>query len=345
MKTKDRTAPDSNLRRVVFAADIGGTTTRLMLASAHDGDVRPLFVRHYHSQPWHSFTELLRDFLGHTRIARCPAPVAAGIAAAGPVLQQRCVMTNLEWILDANMLSDELGDIPVEIVNDFIAAAQGISALDGTDMETLQSGDPIEHGVRAVAGAGTGWGQAFQVWFDNRYETIGSEGGHADFSPTNAQQLEFVADLLTHSQRVTIEDILSGYGLVKIYRFLARRDNMSPTPAMKMALSENNAAAMICEHASSDSIANETIEWFAALYGSQLGNLALNYIPRGGLYIAGGIAPKILNQSTKTALVQSFLKKEPMRALLERIPLHLVTNPHLGLLGAALVADRTSVRA
>lgn len=343
--TKEETINKTMSNRVVIAADIGGTTTRIMLASVHNVDVRPLLVRRYQSQRWESFTGPLRDFLKHAHSAQYPAPIAAGIAAAGPVLQQRCAVTNLEWIVDTNTLSDELNGIPIEIVNDFIAAARGISTLKSTDVEVLQRGDPIEYGVRAVAGAGTGWGQALLTWLDNHYEVMASEAGHADFAPTNSQQLEFVADLLNHKQRVTIEDILSGHGLVNVYYFLLRRHNMSPSPTMAREIADDDAAATIYKHSSNDPIANEAIAWFATLYGSQLGNLALNCLPHGGLYIAGGIAPKILNQSTKPILLQAFLDKQPMRKLLQRIPIYLVTNPNLGLLGAALIADRIDIRA
>jgi len=345
VNTRYRTIPDSESSRVVVAADIGGTTTRLMLASVHDIAIRPLLIRHYQSQNWGSFIELLRDFLSHAQSQQCPIPIVAGIAAAGPVLQQRCVVTNLEWVLDTNIISDEINGIPVEIVNDFVAAGQGIRALGSADIETLQGGDPIENNVRAVTGAGTGWGQALMIWCDSRYEIIASEGGHADFAPTNSQQLEFVADLLTHRQRVTIEDVLSGHGLVNIYRFLLRRGNSTPSPSMTRDMENGDEAATICNHASSDAIANEAIQLFAALYGSQLGNLALNCVPHSGLYIAGGIAAKILNENTKAILVQAFLDKEPMRPLLDRIPLYLVTNAHLGLLGAALVANEAYFRA
>lgn len=305
---------------LVLAGDIGGTKTLLLLAEA-DG-LRTVKEERFENRDYPDFSSILARFLGSER------PTAACFAVAGPVSDNRADMTNLPWSLDGHALEKELG-FPVRLINDFEAVGYGIDALADADLETLQTGQPQPQGVRAVLGAGTGLGEGFMVWQGNGYQVFPSEGSHADFAPADERQEGLLHYLREKYGHVSWERVVSGPGLVEIYACLGGGE-ADPAVIAEAAL------------AGKDAVAVDALDLFVSAYGAEAGNLALKLLPRGGLYVAGGIAPKILPKMKEGGFMEAFLAKGRFAGLLATIPVHVVKNPNVGLLGAALAARRSN---
>lgn len=320
----------------VMAADVGGTHTRVQLAEIADGIPRAIHEHHYASAAYPDLTSLLRDFLGTTE----GHPRYACIAVAGPVSRreegQSARVTNLPWTFDSRTLAAHLKLSALEIINDFEATGHGIEALQPDDLITLQAGDPQAGAPRAVLGAGTGLGQALLMPCDGRYDVVATEGGHADFAPQTDLQYALLRDLQALHGHVSYERLVSGAGLVRIYEFL-HRSAASAVPAYD---GDPAAAVSRAGLAGTDALAIEALREFVRIYGAQAGNLALTCLPFGGLFVAGGIAPKILPALLNGDFLQTFNAKGRMEPLLKRIPVHIVIHPAPGLLGAALRAAR-----
>lgn len=306
---------------LVLAGDIGGTKTLLLLAEA-DG-LRPVKEERFENRDYPNFSAILARFLDNHR------PTAACFAVAGPVADNRANMTNLPWTLDGHALAEELG-LPVRLINDFEAVGYGIDALTEADLETLQAGEPQPKGVRAVLGAGTGLGEGFMVWQGAGYKVFPSEGSHADFAPADEKQEGLLHYLREKYGHVSWERVVSGPGLAEIYVYLGG-GGAEPAAIAEAAL------------AGTDSAAVEALEIFVSVYGAEAGNLALKLLPKGGLYVAGGIAPKILAKMKDGGFLEAFLAKGRFAGLLATIPVQVVKNPKVGLLGAALVALRSNM--
>lgn len=328
----------------VLAADVGGTKTLVALGEAGpDGHPRVLARRRYASAEWPDLAPLLTDFLD--REAPGGRPAAGCIAVAGPVTAERgretARVTNLPWTLDSAGLATALGIGRLRLVNDFVALAHGLDALAGGDLETLQAGRPERDAPGAVIGAGTGLGMATVVALpDGRRRVLPSEGGHADFAPADAAQAALAEWLRPRLGRVSVEHVLSGPGLVRILEFLAARAGRSPGEALARAMREGDPAAAIGEAAlaGSDPLAVEAVALFTRIYGARAGDLALAVLPRAGLYVAGGIAPRLAPLLRSAGFMDAFRAKPPMEALMAAIPVHLVRNPDAGLLGALALA-------
>ncbi len=303
----------------VLAGDIGGTKTLLLLAEA-DG-LRPVKEERFENRDYPDFSAILARFLGNER------PASACFAVAGPVSDNRADMTNLPWTLDGHALTAELG-FPVRLINDFEAVGYGIAALAPDDLETLQERQPQPQGVRAVLGAGTGLGEGFMVWQGDGYKVFPSEGSHADFAPADARQEGLLHYLREKYGHVSWERVVSGPGLADIYAYLGGGE-VEPAVIADAALAGSDGAAV------------EALDVFVSAYGAEAGNLALKLLPKGGLYVAGGIAPKILAKMKSGGFMQAFLAKGRFDSLLATIPVRVVKNPNVGLLGAAVVAKRT----
>lgn len=324
----------------LLAVDVGGTHTRAQLAEIVAGIPRPCDERHYASGSHPDLTSILRDFLDTTGAH----PRHACIAVAGPINHhewgQSARVTNLPWTLDSRALAADLGLDSLQIINDFEAVGHGIAALQPDDLATLQPGEPRVGALRAALGAGTGLGQALLMPRGTGYDVIGTEGGHVDFAPQGDLQLALLRDLQAQFGHVSCERLLSGAGLAHIDTFLRRHRSGAAAlaPAGDPAAAVSRAAL-----AGSDPIAVEALREFVRIYGAQAGNLALACLPFGGLFIAGGIAPKILPALRNGDFLQAFLAKGRMEPLLRRIPVHVITHPAPGLLGAALYAARPAL--
>jgi len=328
----------------LLAGDIGGTKTLLQLFEQPVGGAAPQPLRRarYHSAEWPGLAELVNHFLqGEGDVA------AACFAVAGPVTHtadgdEHVRLTNLPWRLEGGALSAATGLPAVRLINDFEAVAFGIEALQPEELATLQDRPPEAGAPAAVLGAGTGLGVALLLPGPEGYRPWATEGGHVDFAPTDDLQAELLAELRGSLGRVSVERLLSGPGVVAIYRFLAAR-----TPGSRPLPTEEDPAAAIARMADDNprSTAARALDLFIDIYGAQAGNLALTTMARGGLYLAGGIAPKQLHRLQNGRFLAAFHDKGRMRPLLESLPVKVILNPEVGLLGAARAAARITAPA
>jgi glucokinase len=327
----------------VLAGDVGGTTTRLCIAECGADGCRTLHAKHFPSGAYAGLSAVLREFLRHESAATLDAvclAVAGPIRAtpAGPAAK----VTNLPWEIEAAALAQAFGFARVRLINDFEAVGHGVAALATADLLVLQEGRGVAHGPRAVIGAGTGLGQAILVWQDDRYAVISTEGGHADFGPTDAVQLELAGELLARHGHSSYELLLSGSGLARLYEFLRARVAAAESPAVARAMTNDDPAAAITQAAlnGGDPLARRALELFVTIYGAQAGNLALTAGATGGVYVAGGIAPRVLPAmpALRAAFVRAFCNKGNMQSYVAAIPVRLVTNTDVGMLGALRVA-------
>ena len=310
---------------VILAADLGGTQSRLLLAQRQGNGWQAVRQRTLPSHDYATITELLTDFL-------LPGehPQSACIAAAGPVEGGRLKLTNLPWLLDADDLRRHLGIARLCLLNDFAAQTHALPLLQSQQLCTLQAGTTEKNGVRALIGAGTGLGMALLAGTTQQPLALASQGGHVNFAPRDAQQIELLRYLLPSYGRVSLELLLSGSGISRLYAFLAQ------LPVTIRELPDAHAISLAA--AAGDALAEQTLHLFARLYGAAAGNLALTSLALGGVYLSGGIAPKILPYLQQPEVLEAFGNSGPMRTLLEKIPLYVVLDEHLGLHGAAQVA-------
>lgn len=330
----------------VLAGDLGGTKTLLLVADCGPGVCRPLQEQRYESAAFDGLLPMVRAFLTtlgpeHAGLQRACFGVAGPVAPVSPERQQARI-TNLPWELDTDRLANGLGLARVRLINDFQAVGYGIEALQGEDLVTLQPGAPAHGGPRVVIGAGTGLGEGLLLWHENHYEALGSEGGHVDFAPADTEQDAILEALRKRYGRVSYERVLSGPGLVNVFEHLPLAPGETPSAELRQAMVQGDPAAAISEFACSgrDPVAQRALRCFIRIYGAQAGNLALTALATGGVFLAGGIAPKILEQLREGPFLDAFLDKGRMRPLLERIPIQVIRNPRVGLLGAALAASR-----
>ncbi len=327
----------------LLTGDVGGTKTLLCIAESDAGAVRIVRQQRFECADYQNFSEMLRAFLATERVKNF---AGACFGIAGPVRDnatgQYVKVTNLPWEIDGSALAHEFGLDRLRLINDFAAIGYGIEGLRDSDIVMLQAGEPVTHGPRAVIGAGTGLGQAILVWRRDYYEVIATEGSKADFGPTDEIQLELARHLMQQHGRASYELILSGTGLVRIYEFLGKCGDFSESPAVAEAILQGDPAAEITRAALdlNDPLANAALELFVTIYGAQAGNLALAAGATGGLYVAGGIAPKIISRLTNGTFVRAFTNKGKMSAYMGAMSVQVVTNPNLGLLGAISVAAR-----
>ena len=327
----------------VLAGDIGGTKTLLQIAECRAGRCRAVRQRRFDSGAYHSLSSIIREFLKEDKQCNLKA---ACFGIAGPVKQsakgESVKVTNLPWEIHGPDLKRKFKFPGLRLINDFQAVGYGIEALAKKDLVVLQQVRPVRHAPRAVLGAGTGLGQGILIWEKDHYSPIATEGGHANFAPTNELQLDLARYLLKTHGRTSWELVLSGHGLVDLYAFLKARGEVSETPAVATAMLNGDPAAVITRAAldQNDSLANRALDLFVDIYGAQAGNLALNTGATGGVYIAGGIAPKILSRLTDGRFMRAFLSKGKMRPYVEAIPVQVVINPHVGLIGAVRAASR-----
>lgn len=317
----------------IIAGDVGGTKTLLQLREFAAGSWQTRMERRYESEMYPSFTVLLKEFC-----ALAAGPISAAcLAVAGPVVHRKASITNLPWVIDADEIARTFPISRVVVVNDFYAVAAGVPLLSGQDCLLVHRGARDLSFPVAIIGAGTGLGEAVVVPTTAGWRVVPSEGGHTDFAPLDELQTALLAALQQRYGHVSYERILSGQGLVNIFTFL--RD---ATPQREEPLSEEeDLAARIAQLAEAgDPLATRAFEIFIDVYGAEAGNLALKVLARGGVYIAGGIAAKNLARFTDGRFVRSFLAKGRLTELMKQIPVDLITNQKVGLIGAADLAAR-----
>lgn len=309
------------MNKTLLAGDLGGTKTLLALAQQGPDGLTITREARLASAEFASFDELLRAFLGDAG-----APIdSACFGLAGPTDSEHAQLTYLPWQLDATDLACRFGIGQVRLLNDFAAAAHGISLLAPEQLQTIQSGQARPQAPRLVIGAGTGLGVAGLVWQNGAYQPIPGEGGHLGFAPQNAQQMDLWRFLHARSGRVTAEDVLCGQGLSRLYAFLGGA-NKTPEEIGETGINGR------------DPRATQTLDLWLALYGAFAGDLALHWLPYGGVYIAGGLAAKLMPNLRLKPFLDAFRAKREHKALAEAMPVHLVRDERLGLLGALATA-------
>lgn len=323
---------------MILVGDIGGTHTRLALLRSNNGQLILDREYIYPSREHASLREIIGHFMGNQAVR----PEAACFGIAGPVLNGRANVSNLEWVVDAEQIARESAIGQVWLINDLIAHACGISDLAPDDLVVLNAGTP-HPGNAALIAAGTGLGEAGMFWDGSDYHPFPAEGGHADLAPGDALQLALHAYLAKKFGHVSCERVLSGPGIKNVYDFL-RDSGTEPEPAWlkdEVARAEDapalisqyglEAKAPICEH---------TLDIFVSMYGAEAGNVALRMMAVGGIFVSGGIAGKLLARMKGPLFMQAFVAKGRMQSLLESVPVKVIVNEHIGLLGAARYALR-----
>src|SRR5262245_2912555 len=328
----------------VLAADVGGTKTAVAIVDIEAKSLSLVRQRRYASAELGSLGEILEDFLAGAG----PAPRFAGAGVAGPVRQRRAHVTKLPWNIDERSLERRFPTTSFRLVNDFVANALGLPYLRPRQLRTLVRGNRERGGPIALLGAGTGLGEGALLSVAGRYEPFASEGGHKDFSPRDDRENRFAAFLRKRIGRAEWDRVLSGEGIGLLYDFLAAESGVGESAEVARALdAEPDRAAVITRFGleNADRRCRETLDLFVSLYGSEAGNVALQYRATGGVFVAGGIAPKILPAIERGAFVESFREKPPLSEFLKRVPIRVVLEPRLGLFGAAAAAYRTAIDA
>ena len=348
------------MKRYLLAGDIGGTKTLLSLAETTSQPASaltqfiPLVQESYASGEYGDFLSLVLGFLqtAQAQLGQLPPITQACFGIAGPVVNQTSVITNLAWPpLVAEDLAQSLQIPKVLLINDFTAIGYGLLGLDPTDVVCLQDVSPDPQAPRAILGAGTGLGEGFVIpTGSHQYRVFSSEGSHGDFAPRHAPEFQLLEFFKAHYQidRVSIERVVSGTGIPVIYHFLQQQSatpvspqlaplyeawQQSPdvTPLLASAISQ---AALNRE----DAVCEATLKLFVSAYGAEAGNLALKLLPYGGVYVAGGIAPKILPLLQDGTFLTAFQEKGRMKSLLVNMPVYVITHPQIGLKGAMIAA-------
>jgi glucokinase len=335
------TASGGARRGCLLAADVGGTKTAIALAAA--GPQPQILARKvFASRSYPSLQSIVVEFLDGARSSAPDASIAAAcFALAGPTDEHFGTLTNLGWQVEADALKRAFGIGRVKLVNDFAAVGRGIECLGPSDIETLQRGHPVERGVRLVVGAGTGLGMCILAWEAGGYAVHPSEGGHADFAPVDPVEDQLLLHLRREFGRVSYERVVSGPGLTRIFAFLEATGGPA-SKELKEAFQQRDDAEVIAEFAATrnEPLAMRAMDIFVTAYGAFSGNMALATLARGGVFLAGGIAPKIVRKLKEGVFIGAFLNKGRFRGLLTTIPVHVVMTPDIGLNGALLEASR-----
>ena len=322
---------------MILAGDIGGTNTRLAFFEGTSDRLRPIQTEVFPSPEFAGPVEIVRKFLDIHK----HAVEAACFGLPGAVVNGRVETTNLPWVVEAGHMAAELGLKHVQLVNDLYANAHGIALLAESDFVVLNPGAPHPAGNRALISAGTGLGEA-GLFADQQgaYHPFPSEGGHTDFAPRNDLEIELLRYMLGRFEHVSNERMLSGPGLYNLYQFL-RDTGRGEQPAwLAEQIAHGDPAAAISKSAleGTAEICVQALDMFVSLYGAEAGNLALKMLATGGVYVGGGIAPKIIRKLSGPAFMKSFTAKGRKSEELKDIPVRVITNDKTALLGAGRVA-------
>ncbi|MEM6989065.1 MAG: glucokinase [Myxococcota bacterium] len=324
----------------VLAGDIGGTTARLAICEVDGSTVRRDIQAVYGSQSYDSLEQIAREFIASNSVE----VHVACFGVPGPVRGRRAQTTNLPWQLDADELERNLAIKSVHLINDLEATARGLATLAAADFLELRPGAPGASGNQGMLAAGTGLGEAGLRWDGRRHRAFASEGGHTDFAPTTEREDALLQWLRAKfGGHVSWERVVSGPGLVNLYEFLQTSKPTEANKAIADAIANGNdgpEAIVVGATRDGDPRCVEVLEWFMELWGSEAGNVALKYLATGGMFLAGGIAPKIVKQLAASRFIERFDDKGRLRSLLETVPIRIVTNDSTTLQGAAHLAAR-----
>ncbi len=321
---------------MILAGDVGGTKCNLALFSENQGKLDVVFRQRFASKDFSKFELIVKEF---TRQAASHLAahkiVAAGFGVAGPVINNRIHATNLPWVIDADALSAELKVNPIVLLNDLGATGHSLTHLAPDELAVLNVGKPILGGTKALLAAGTGLGESILFWDGSRYHVVPSEGGHSDFAPHTPQQIELLKFMGKRYPQVSWELILSGRGFRTLHEFLSPSvthpvfDDPDADPAPFITKSGLDKTCPVCV---------ETLHLWTSIYGAEAGNLALKVLALGGVYVAGGIAVKILPKMMDGTFFNTFRDKWHFHEILSDVPVSVVLNESAPLIGAAYEA-------
>ena len=341
--------------RMLLAGDIGGTKTLLGLFEPGPERPKPVAIDEFVTLDHDGLESILETFLGARRI-KPQSLQATSLGVAGAITDQVAHLTNVPWRVDAAVLMHTVGLARVRLLNDLEAMAYSVQVLRDDELAILQRGERVATGNIALIAAGTGLGEGMLMNVNGRLVPGQSEGGHADFSARTPRELEMVAALSRVLGRVSAEHILSGPGLVNVYRFthgaltpdrdvLGEAADAAPLPRTCSAVGSVKELSELPPRISAAALAGrcarcvETMELFVSAYGAEAGNIALRVVATAGVFVGGGIAPRILPALQRGSFIEAFRAKPPMNALVERTPVAVILNPKSGLLGAAVHAN------
>lgn len=319
----------------ILAADIGGTKTNLGLFN-NDKPVTPVFERTFQNSDYKSFSQLLQKFHQESSFS-----VQRGcLAVAGPVNQKKVQLTNLPWDISAEDIESSFRIERVDIINDLVALGSSVPHLSEDDIVTLHAGNQANGGTIAVIAPGTGLGVSFSVWNGNSYKTFPSEGGHAGYCPQSEKEIELLRYLQNHHKHISIETLCSGSGIPNIYNFL-RDSGQCVEPhelAEKLRLAPDPAPVIFQNALEADTpwpICTETVRMFVSILAISCSNIALTVMATGGVYIGGGIPPRIVSFLQEDNFLENFTANGKMSHLLKAMPVSVIINPKAALIGAA----------
>jgi glucokinase len=317
-----------------LAGDVGGTKTILALYSPEAGPDKPFNRTVFSSREFNSLEGILREYLLDKKVTIH----GASFGVAGPVIDDRVQATNLPWVVDANQLSANLGDAPVWLSNDLIATARTVPHLTVQDIHTLKSGEPEMNGAIGVVAPGTGLGEAFLTWNGASYSEHPSEGGHSNFGPATPQEIELLSYLQPELGHVSYENVCSGMGIPYLYAFFRDIQKLHEPDWLQNTISNSADPVPIIARAALErksEICLQTMELFIQILANEAGNLALNIVATGGIYLGGGIPPRILPLIDKDTFRSAFVNKGRFEKLLGEIPVYVILKPDAALYGAA----------
>jgi glucokinase len=321
---------------MMIAGDIGGTKTNLAIYGPDSDPRQPMVEASFQSDEYDSLSEILVEFIGRINL---PVQTAC-FGIAGPVVEGRVQATNLPWLIDERQLREDLNFSSVCLINDLESIATAVPILEESDLVTLNPGEVELEGAIAVIAPGTGLGEAYLTWDGLAYRAHPSEGGHTDFGPTNDLQIELLRFLNKRMEHVSYERICSGIGIPNIYDFLKETGFAEePSWLMEMLLETDDPTPVIARAASDTEnpcpLCAATMDLFVTILASEVGNMALKVLATGGIYLGGGIPPKILPRLADGGFLSAFQNKGRFNNLLSKMPIHVIMNDKAGLYGAA----------
>ncbi|MEE3039583.1 MAG: glucokinase [Candidatus Latescibacterota bacterium] len=319
---------------MILAGDVGGTKSYLGLYQSTSDGLKEVTVSRFESTDYPGAAELLKAFLKSCDGDR-PNRVVLGVP--GPVRQTPVKPVNLPWVIDPEAIAAHLDVAWVDLLNDLEATAYGTLALGPDDLIELNAGEPDPNGNAAVIAAGTGLGEGGLAWVGSGHVAVPSEGGHASFAPGTDLEAELWSYLFERHGHVSWERVVSGMGLVNIYQFLRDTGRGEEPEWLREQLGSNGGGAQVISEAASQScqLAADALDLFVSLYGAEAGNLALKFLATAGVFIGGGIAPKIADKLADGSFMTAFAEKGRVSEILHRIPVHIIRNDHTAMLGAA----------
>jgi glucokinase len=322
---------------MILAGDVGGTKVHLALYDFSEGQLNHTRDKQFPAKEYAGLEEIVREFLATDKVS------AACFGVPGPVRDGRLRLTNLPWTIDSRELSLHLGIDHVFLINDLEANGYGVAELSPNQIYTLSEGDASQVGNRGLIAAGTGLGEGLLAWNGRIHVPYPSEGGHTDFGPRDDQQIELLRFLQRkYNGRVSYERVVSGMGLTNIYEFLRDGQGMEEPGWLAEKMAEaHDANSVITEMALSakSEICEKALDIMVSIYGAEAGNLALKVLSVGGLYVGGGIAPKILEKLKDGTFIKAFQDKGRLSQLLIHMPVRVILESRAALMGAAAYAE------